>query len=51
MDTDSGILLIYTDDVYNCISGDVEKWFDTPNYDERRRKRPKTISCRKKNKK
>ena len=40
MDTYSVILLIYTDDVYGGITEDVDKLFDTPNYDERRRKRP-----------
>ena len=33
MDTDSFILKIKTDDFYDDISNDVEKWFDTTNFD------------------
>ena len=38
MDTYSVILLIYTDYVYKDISEDVDKWFGTPNYNEKRGK-------------
>lgn len=38
MDIDSLITLIKADDFYEQIAGDVEKWFDKSNYDERRRK-------------
>ena len=34
MDTDSYILHIITEDFYEDIAGDVERWFDTSNYDE-----------------
>ena len=33
MDTDSYILHIITEDFYEDIAGDVERWFDTSNYD------------------
>ena len=33
-DTDSFIIHIITEDFYKDISNDVEKWFDTSNYDE-----------------
>ena len=33
MDTDSFIMKIKTDDFYKDISNDVEKWFDTSNFD------------------
>ena len=32
MDTDSFIMLIKTEDVFEDIANDVEKWFDTSNY-------------------
>ena len=35
MDTDSFIIYIKTKDFYKDISNDVEKWFDTSNYDEK----------------
>lgn len=38
MDSYSVILLIYTDAVYKGISEDFDKWFGTPNYDEKREK-------------
>ena len=34
MDTDSFIIHIKTEDFYEDIANDVEKWFDTSNYDE-----------------
>ena len=34
MDTDSFIIYIETDDFYKDISNDVDKWFDTSNYDK-----------------
>ena len=34
MDTDSFIIYIKTKDFYKDIANDVEKWFDTSNYDE-----------------
>ena len=34
MDTDSFVLRIQTDDFYEDISNDVDKWFDTSNYDK-----------------
>ena len=33
-DTDSFIIHIITDDFFEDISNDVEKWYDTSNYDE-----------------
>ena len=34
MDTDSFIIYIETEDFYKDIANDVERWFDTSNYDE-----------------
>ena len=34
MDTDSFIIHIKTEDFYEDIADDVEKWFDTSNYDD-----------------
>ena len=34
MDTDSFVIYIETEDFYKDIANDVEKWFDTSNYDE-----------------
>ena len=34
MDTDSLIIHIETEDFYKDIANDVEKWFDTSNYDK-----------------
>ena len=34
MDTDSFIMDIKTDDFYKYINRDVDKWFDTSNYDK-----------------
>ena len=42
MDTDSFVMYIKTEDFYKDIAGDVERWFDTSNYDEKD-KRPLPI--------
>ena len=34
MDTDSFVIHIATEDFYKDIANDVEKWFDTSDYDE-----------------
>ena len=34
-DTDSFVIYIKTEDFYKDISNDVEKWFDTSNYDKK----------------
>ena len=47
MDTDSFIIPIKTEDFYKDIANDVEKWFDTFNYDEDD-KRPLPIGKNKK---
>ena len=47
MDTDSFIINIKTQDFYEDISDDVEKWFDTSNYDKND-KRPLPIGINKK---
>ena len=47
MDTDSFIIHIKTEDFYKDIANDVEKWFDTSNYDESD-KRPLPIDKNKK---
>ena len=33
-DTDSFIIHIFTEDFFENIAGDVERWFDTSNYEE-----------------
>ena len=33
MDTDSFVINIFTQDVFEDINNDVERWFDTSNYD------------------
>ena len=44
MDIDSFIIHIITDDFYEDIANDVERWFDTSNYDENKTgKRPLPI--------
>ena len=35
MDTDSFVIYIETEDFYKDISNDVERWFDTSNYDKK----------------
>ena len=47
MDTDSFIIHIKTENFYEGIADDVEKWFDTSNYDEHD-KRPLPIGMKKK---
>ena len=47
-DTDSFIIHIFTEDLFEDTSGDVERWFDTSNYDEND-KRPLPIGKNKKN--
>ena len=47
MNTDSFIIHIKTEDFYEDIANDVEKWFDTSNYDEND-KRPLPIGKNKK---
>ena len=47
MDTDSSVIYIKTEDFYKDIAGDVERWFDTSNYDEKD-KRPLPIGKNKK---
>ena len=34
MDTDSFVINIFTEDVFEDINNDVERWFDTSNYDK-----------------
>ena len=46
-DTDSFIINIITEDIFEDISNDVEKWFDTSNYDKND-KRPLPIGKNKK---
>ena len=49
MDTDSIIIFIITEDFYKYIAYDVERWFDTFNYDENKTsKRPLPIGMNKK---
>ena len=36
MDTDSLVIYIETEDLYKDIANDVERWFDTSNYDNKR---------------
>ena len=47
MDTDSFVIHIKTEDFYKDIANDIEKWFDTSNYDEDE-KRPLPIGKNKK---
>ena len=35
MDTDSFVIYIETEDFYKDIASDVERWFDTSNYDKK----------------
>ena len=49
MDTDSFIIYIITENFYEDITNDVERWFDTSNYDENKTgKRPLPIGMDKK---
>ena len=47
MDIDNFVIHIKTEDFYEDIAGDVERWFDTSNYDEKD-KRPLPIGKNKK---
>ena len=47
MNTDSFVLNIFTEDFFEDINNDVERWFDTSNYDEND-KRPLQIGVNKK---
>ena len=47
MDTDSFIIYIKTEDFYESIANDVEKWFDISNYNNNY-KRPLPIAINKK---
>ena len=47
MDTDSFVINIFTEDLFEDINNDVERWFDTSNYDENN-KRPLQIGVNKK---
>ena len=47
MDTDSFVINIFTEDFFEDINNDVERWFDTSNYDKND-KRPLQISVNKK---
>ena len=42
MDTDSFVMYIKTEDFYKDIAGDVERWFDTSNYDKNDKRPLKT---------
>ena len=51
MDTDSFVINIFTENPFEDIKNDVERWFDTSNYDKND-KRPlnkKVIECLKMN--
>ena len=47
MDTDSFVINIFTEDLFEDINNDVERWFDTSNYDEND-KRPFPMGMNKK---
>ena len=47
MDTDSFVINIFNEDFFEDINNDVERWFDTSNYDEND-KRPLQIGVNKK---
>ena len=47
MDTDSFVINIFTQDFFEDINNDVERWFDTPNYDKND-ERPLQIGVNKK---
>ena len=47
MDIDSFVINIFTEDFFEDINNDVERWFDTSNYDEND-KRPLPIGKNKK---
>ena len=43
MDTDSFVLNIFTEDFFEYINNDIERWFDTSNYDKNDNKRLQTF--------
>ena len=47
MDTDSFVINIFTEDIFEDINNDVERWFNTSNYDEND-KRPLLMGMNKK---
>ena len=47
MDTDGSVINIFTEDFFQDINNDIERWFDTSNYDENN-KRPLQIGVNKK---
>ena len=47
MDTDSFVINIFTEDLFEGINDDVERWFDTSNY-EKNNKRPLPMGINKK---
>ena len=47
MDTDSFVIIIFTEDFFEDINNDVERWFDTSNYDKND-KRPFPIGMNRK---
>ena len=47
MDTDSFVINIFTEDLFEDINDDVERWFDTSNY-EKNNKRPLPMGINKK---
>ena len=47
MDTDSFVSHIFTEDFFEDINNDVERWFDTSNYDKND-KRPLPMGMKKK---
>ena len=46
--TDTNVINIFTEDFFEDINNDVERWFDTSNYDENDR-RPLPVSIKKSN--
>ena len=50
MDTDSFVIHIITEDIYKDIATDIEKWFDTSNYEENNKRqmpigKNKKVNC------
>ena len=43
MDTDSFVINIFTEDLFEDINNDVERWFDTSNYDKNDKRPLKTV--------
>ena len=46
MDTDGFVIYIKTDDFYKDIANDVERWFDTSNYDEKDERRFQSVKIK-----